>query len=95
MTYYKLEGKKVVTTTDITAAFKGNRTVAKDTIGDVDISTVFLGIDHGFNGRILLFETMVFGGEFDQDQDRYETWDEAEKGHKFMVDKVKKALKQI
>jgi len=32
---------------------------------------------------------MVFGGEWDQETDRYSTWKEAENGHKKMVKKVK------
>lgn len=66
-----------------------DRRVAQDVIGDVKISTVFLGVDHSFGiSKPLLFETMVFGGKFDQEQDRYSTWDEAVQGHKNMVDKV-------
>lgn len=30
--------------------------------GNVRVSTVFLGLDHGWNGEVLLFETLVFGG---------------------------------
>lgn len=37
----------------------------------------------------LLFETMVFGGPFDQEMARYSTWDEAEAGHKKMVKRIK------
>jgi len=51
-----------------------------------EVSTVFLGIDHSFGGVIpILFETMVFGGLFDGDQERYSTWEEAEEGHKRKV----------
>lgn len=32
--------------------------IAKDTIGGVLISTVFLGVDHGFHGTPILYETM-------------------------------------
>jgi len=54
------------------------------------VSTVFLGLDHSFGeGPPLLFETMVFGGLLDQEMNRYFTWDEAEKGHREMVQKVK------
>jgi hypothetical protein len=50
--------------------------------GKVFISTVFLGLDHSFgHGKPLLFETMIFGGEHDQYQDRYSTWEEAVVGH--------------
>jgi len=54
----------------------------------VRVSTVFLGIDHGFGGKPMWFETMVFGGKLNQEQDRYETWDKAVAGHKAMVKRV-------
>ena len=52
-------------------------------IGEVSVSTVFLW------GHPLLFETMVFGGKLDQEQKRYSTWEEAERGHAAMVERVK------
>jgi hypothetical protein len=58
------------------------RRVNKTTIGDVRISTVFLGLDHGiYEDKPMLFETMIFGGEYDDYQERYSTWEEAEEGH--------------
>ncbi len=43
-----------------------DRLVAKTEVGDVRISTVFLGLDHNFGeGDPLLFETMIFGGSHD------------------------------
>jgi len=68
-----------------------SRRVAFDTIGDVDVSTVFLGIDHGHGGIPLWFETMTFGpvGEHCW---RYTTWDEAERGHAAMVRQVREGL---
>lgn len=65
-----------------------DRHVAKTAVSDkVNVSTVFLGLDHSFgNGPPLLFETMIFGGEHDQYQDRYETWEQAEAGHKKAVE---------
>ncbi len=69
-----------------------NRHVANDSIGDVQVSTVFLGLDHAFGqGPPLLFETMIFGGDFDNDTRRYATWDEAEAGHAEMLAKVEAA----
>jgi hypothetical protein len=57
------------------------------------ISTVFLGLNHRFGeGSPLLFETMVFGGKLDEAQERYSTYEEAEKGHEKMVNKVKATL---
>ena len=69
-----------------------DRRVALDNVGDVRISTVFLGLDHSFGyGPPLLFETLVFGGELDKEMERYTTWDEAVKGHKVMVKRVEEA----
>ena len=50
-----------------------HRHVADEIIGGARVSTVFLGIDHGYNfdGRPpVLWETMVFGGPCDQEQER-------------------------
>lgn len=58
--------------------------------GDVTVSTVFLGLDHSFEpGKVLLFETMIFGGELDETQYRYETREQALKGHEYCVGAVK------
>lgn len=70
------------------------RKVALDTFGDVRVSTVFLGLDHqhGLDGPPLLWETMVFGGKFDQDQMRCPgSRADALAMHQRMVDKVKGA----
>lgn len=62
------------------------RRVSYTTIGDVRISTTFLGVDHGTNdGAPILFETMIFGGPNDGFQRRYSTWDEAFMGHRRIV----------
>lgn len=60
-----------------------DKIVAKTDIGEIHISTVFLGLDHSWHGdsKPILFETMIFGGEFDGWQRRYETWDQALEGH--------------
>jgi hypothetical protein len=68
---------------------KANRVVEKTEIGDVKISTVFLGLDHQYGeGQPLLFETMIFGGKHDQYQERYSTWDDAVNGHRVACDMV-------
>lgn len=55
----------------------------------IEVSTVFLGLDHSFNGgQPILFETMIFGGDEDGYQDRYYTWDEAVIGHLETLKKV-------
>lgn len=63
------------------------RRVARTEQDEVEVSTVFLGLDHSFGGGPpLLFETMVFGGGRDQEMRRYSTWDQAEEGDKAMCD---------
>ena len=67
-----------------------DRKVAKTTLKDgSSVSTVFLGMDHGFGGKPLIFETMVFSKNvaMDGDMDRYSTEEEAKTGHDKMVKK--------
>lgn len=57
----------------------------------ITISTVFIGLDHAFyehEGPPVVFETMVFNGKFDGYQDRYCTWEQAERGHQEWCNKV-------
>ena len=94
--HYILDGKEPRETDLMTWArwFKdAERHFADETVGgDVRVSTVFLGLDHSFGaGPPLLFETMVFGGPLDQEQDRYPTWAEAEQGHAAMVKRAREA----
>jgi len=66
-----------------------HREVARDTAGEVLVSTVFLGLDHNlFGGPPILYETMVFGGPLDQEMDRYATRDQAIAGHAAMLARV-------
>lgn len=56
--------------------------VGRTQIEDILVSTIFLGLDQSFmRSKPLLFETMIFGGEHDGYQVRYETWNEAAIGH--------------
>lgn len=61
---------------------------------DSKISTVFLGLDHsmGDEGPPILYETMVFGGELDQQCQRYSTLQEALDGHNEMCGLVQESL---
>lgn len=91
--FYYLKDKKIIRTTNVrewAKEFEKNRMVAQDRVNNSFISTVFLGIDHNYSGqgKPLLFETMVFGGELDEEQMRYSSWDEAVDGHAFMISKV-------
>ena len=66
------------------------RHVAEDCVGDVRVSTVFLGLDHNFlgTGRPVLWETMVFGGELDGEQWRYDSQKAAMEGHGELLRRV-------
>ena len=69
------------------------RRVAVDEVGEVRVSTVFLVINHQhYAGPPLWFETMVFGGDFDQEMDRYPTWESAKAGHDEVVRRLKEGL---
>lgn len=73
-----------------------NRQIGKDYVGKVEVSTVFLGLNHNWrDGEPILFETMVFGGPLHGDMDRYCTYAEAERGHQEMLTKVKIAAARI
>lgn len=62
---------------------------------EVRVSTVFLGLDHSFGGPApLLFETMIFGGPLDQEQERYSNWEEAEAGHAEWVKKAENPTRE-
>lgn len=68
-----------------------NRVIERTNIDEhVTVSTVFLGLDHNFSreGPPVLFETLVFGGKFAGEMERYTTWDDAAEGHKKMVERV-------
>ena len=74
-----------------------DRQVAEDfvTFKDVTVrvSTVFLGLDHNFgDGPPILYETMVFEGENDQDQYRYGSREEALAGHEAVLAELREAV---
>ena len=92
MRYYDRRGNPI--TVEQWANSLADNTVAKTTIGvsgsTVDVSTVWLGLDHSFgDGPPLIFETMVFGGNLDQEQERYSTESEALVGHAAMCEQVR------
>jgi len=90
MSNYILVDKKAVLAPDLMKWGEwhsdiSNRRVAQDYLDNdkIRISTVFLGIDHAYDhGPLMLFETMIFGGEHDDYCDRCETWEQAEEMHK-------------
>jgi len=59
----------------------------QDHFDDVMVSTVFLGLDHGFGSKgPVLWETMIFGGQHDQYMERYDSYEKACIGHQRAVD---------
>lgn len=94
-TYYVLNEDHTTRRTDnIMDWGRRDRRVALDKLdGDVEVSTVFLGIDHAWGGgEPILFESMVFGGPHSDWQDRYHTWAEAEAGHRRIVENLRAGL---
>src|SRR5690348_11829956 len=60
--------------------------VASSQIGQYLISTVWLGLNHNYDGgKPLIFETMVFGPDDEEYTERYSTEAEALAGHKRAV----------
>ena len=79
-------------TTIVGPHHKTARHVGKDVVGDYEVSTVFLGMNHNWHdeGPPLLWETMVFGpdgtGALDEEYFiRHHCRDDAAKWHEFVV----------
>ena len=71
---------------------RDNRRVAFSHVGSVEVSTVFLAIDHNFhgNGEPILWETCVFGAPDGTDHmRRYSSLNEAQEGHAEVVEEIK------
>ena len=96
--HWKLVDKEPVPTTmeewsDILTS--GKHSLWLELVEGVEVSTIFLGI----NIRLVvnkdgipkgMFETMVFGGAMDKEQWRWDTYKEAEEGHKSVCELVRK-----
>jgi len=69
-----------------------NKVIKREQVGRVRVSTVFLGLDHGWgSGELLLWETMVFGGKLDGLCERYASRADALAGHANVVARVSEA----
>lgn len=70
------------------------RIVALEVVGESRVSTIFLSIDHSYDGGPpLLFETLVFDGPLDGEMERCGTMDAALQQHAAMVRRVREAAK--
>jgi hypothetical protein len=68
--------------------------VGLDTVGEVEVSTVFLGLNMagGTAEHLVCFETLMCGPGGQDVIERYETWDEAAAGHMALVAVLKGEL---
>jgi hypothetical protein len=75
--YYDRDGHEI----DLSewAAKLSNNRIARTTIGDAEVSTVWVGLCH--NNYRLVFETMIFGGPHGGEKTRYSSELDAIKGH--------------
>ncbi len=66
---------------------KNTGKLGDDQLGDVRVSTLFLSLDHSHvpGGVPILWETMIFGGEHHEYQERYSSYEEAVLGHQRAV----------
>lgn len=76
-----------------------DRTVSNDfDEGDggrtIRVSTVFLGLDHNYSGKgpPVLWESMIFGGVLDGEQERYTSKEAAARGHQELCRRVNETL---
>lgn len=69
-----------------------DRIVKKTMLGEIEISTVFTGVDHALSeGLPLLYETMIFNGD-EEGQARYSTRAEALADHNKVVAALSRQL---
>lgn len=67
-----------------------NKRVGRTEISyEVSVSTVWLGLDHGYDNGLRIFETMIFGGDYDGWCQRYSTEEAAMRGHLWVVDALR------
>lgn len=86
--WYILKYKKPIlaTSDEYTKWYKKNpkqRIIKQEIVNNHKISTVFLGLDHRYNEDVsILWETMIFGKNYEDYQERYSSHKDAVIGHK-------------
>jgi hypothetical protein len=69
------------------------RFVANYRHNDVAISTICLGMNHGFDDYPTYFETLAYGGIFDEARTlRYSTLEEAKAGHEELIKEYQRSM---
>lgn len=95
-TYYDRQGQPIDEHTWATLfGQRGYKQVASEQVGDMWVSTIWLGGDHNWwspGDPLIIFETMVFGGTLDQHTERYATEQDALAGHARIVEMAKQRL---
>ena len=89
--YYDKQGMPITQKQWLNNFKKGNKKIGFDKIGKQEVSTVLVGLNMSteIEAPPLIFETMIFGGEYDQAQWRYYTEEQA----KFWHNRIVQALK--
>lgn len=88
--FYNRDGNQDADARKIGDALRVARTAISDT---VTVSTVLLLTNHRIgDGLPLIFETMIFGGDHDQELRRYSTEEEAMRGHLDVLDRLRAGL---
>lgn len=99
--YYRLEGRKIIPCKLLEWAqtMENDRRIGFTQCGELEVSTVFLGLDHSFEpgGEPVLWETMVFkpdpdgiGGKEEAGMDRCSgSFEQAEAMHERMVARIR------
>jgi hypothetical protein len=94
--WYVLDGhepRKVGSLEEYARSGAGPVHVGDTAIGDVRVSTIFLGLDHAHGyGPPMLFETMIFGGQYNDYYERCSTWEQAEAQHAAAISLVRSTL---
>src|SRR5215216_723942 len=92
--FYNRKGERVSRDEYMTLS-RNNRSVGFaeivfDTGDKVEISTVFLGLNHNYYGEgpPLIYETMIFGGHLNGECYRYSTEQQAAEGHMANVERA-------
>lgn len=101
LAWYDREGRQIThdqwieLRLDVTGDGNDYARIALDYVGEVNVSTVWLGLDHRHliteGSRPLVFETMIFGGPLGGEMWRYSTEEEALAGHAAALELVRGA----
>lgn len=71
-------------------SYHTGKRVARTVVGEITVSTVWLGLDHDFNtGVPIIFETMTFGDPWNNEMERYSTEEDAIRGHLRVLDRLR------